>query len=211
MREAHFASQSRGFSRMPVSREFRTVYKSLLRIARDFDAHPAARCLIFRVPPTLNENIIKSPSSVYYSQVLEDFMPSANFHFGRGHKTLTEIVRAEARVDYPRWTIMLDDRMNCAYHTIRKLSTIWNCYESHRRKDGERSDNLSKSIQTIASYHTSDEKLSSTISTSIGPGVLLVSHPLAAKHYKRSLILLLQHDEDGSYGELTSTFPPILV
>ena len=40
----------------------------------------------------------------------------------------------------------------------------------------------------------------STISHDIRPGVLLISHPLAAQHNKRSVILLLQHDKSGSQG-----------
>ena len=43
-------------------------------------------------------------------------------------------------------------------------------------------------------------KIKSTISNDVRAGVLLISHPLAAQHYKRSVILLLKHDENGSQG-----------
>ena len=87
-----------------------------------------------------------------------------------------------------------DERIHSAYLSLRKYSSVWSCYEKHRGardETGAQHENLNKLLNL---------KIKSTISNDVRAGVLLISHPLAAQHYKRSVILLLKHDENGSQG-----------
>ena len=80
-------------------REFVQVYKSLLRLAKKFDRNPAAKCLIFRhTIPSPQSYTFQSASSVYFAEILETFLPDANFYFGSGPNTLVDMVRFQVNI-----------------------------------------------------------------------------------------------------------------
>ena len=200
--------------------ELKIVYRALLKLAMQFDHNPAAKSLIYRIStPTIK------PTS-HYSQLHNVFMGSANFYFKslcvpsfydlviffwvfaayvRLFSYLFILstllynefwflqIRSEFRTEYIG-IYSVDERIHSAYLSLRKYSSIWSCYEKHRGardETGAQHENLNKLLNL---------KIKSTISNDVRAGVLLISHPLAAQHYKRSVILLLKHDENGSQG-----------
>ena len=91
-----------------------------------------------------------------------------------------------------------DERIRSAYLCIRKLSSIWSCYLEHiSTRDGIWGDFNDSSV--FGAFRDI-QKMVSTVTYDIKAGTFLISHPLAAQHYKRSVILLLQHDNAGSQG-----------
>ena len=103
--------------------------------------------------------------------------------------------------------VPVSSRMDSAYHHIRKLSAIYSTFEnSQRALVGER-----ESLQPCSPHrgslrmHQFKEngglaKYSSKRTPKIASGVVLVSHPLAEKHNKRALVLVLNQNEHGTYG-----------
>ena len=91
-----------------------------------------------------------------------------------------------------------DERIRSAYLCIRKLSSIWSCYLEHMSTR----DGIWGGFNDFSVFGAfiDIQKLVSTVTYDIKAGTFLISHPLAALHYKRSVILLLQHDNTGSQG-----------
>lgn len=126
-----------------MRREIRQLYKSLIRLARKFDSSPAAMSLIYRMNINWDH---KSLAGLYYTDILDKFVPKALFYFGSSRTKIIDVIRNEFRASerrVPRGlatgdldvvaeesTISSDDRIDCAYHSIKKLSTIWNWFES---------------------------------------------------------------------------------
>ena len=79
---------------MPNNREIRQLFKALQRLARKFDGSSAAKSLIYRISaPTHGARLeSKSVAGVYYSTVLDQFLPNANFFFGNSNISLSDLV-----------------------------------------------------------------------------------------------------------------------
>ena len=57
--------------------ELKLVYRSLMKLAKQFDTNPASKCLIYRIStPSIK-------SKTYCSRLFDVFFGDANFYFGR--------------------------------------------------------------------------------------------------------------------------------
>ena len=65
------------YPNMSRRNELKVVYRSLMKLAMQFDTHPAAKCLIYRIStPSIN-------SKTYCSKLFDLFLGDANFYFER--------------------------------------------------------------------------------------------------------------------------------
>ena len=194
------------------SRITRTVYKTLLNLAKKFDDNPEAKCLLFRkdysfnTAPINQSNISthKSAAGVYFKTVLDSLFSGGIFMIPTD-RPLRHFIQEEFRKKYAEYST--STRIEVCLHSIRKLSSIWTNFNDYTNAAIYLNRAKSKGSQmNPTDIHSSQITfpLSSSVCLSdtqkIFPGLLLAAHPMVSGHNARSIILVLQHDERMTYG-----------
>ena len=179
---------------MIKNRVSRSLYRSLLKMARNFEESPASKILLYR---TDLYNTNKSAAAKYYTSVLSDLFEKDSYLFQpRGDsKSLVEIVRAESRAANEK--ISSAERLDAGFAALRKLSSLWSIYNTQESDEDEDEDDvLELDDEELSTALDSDVSLAPALSS----GVLLLAHPMLQGPLHRSVILLLEHNSKGTYG-----------
>jgi putative transcriptional regulator len=169
----------------------RIMYRALYRVARKFDRNPQAKSLIHR-----SKNGTESPgiSFIYYEEIMNKLLGRRNLflppHLMSFRQLLNEETRKTGGVDNSTKT-------DAAIALIRRLSSVWRSYESIF---DQQSSNLVSSSSKKKSNLPSKDFVRFQEKNDIHPGYILVAHPLVAGPLHRSVILILDHSEKGTYG-----------
>jgi hypothetical protein len=107
-----------------MNRVSRSLYRSLFKIAKNFDDAPSSKALLYR--KTL-DNTSKSVSSVYYTNLLDQLFEKKSYLYQpKGDvKSLVELVRVGSR-DVNDATLSV--RLDAGFAALRKLSMLWNSF-----------------------------------------------------------------------------------
>ena len=160
----------------------KTLYSALLRLAISFDKKRASKALIYRVKL---EREFKSPSTSYYSSILEQILGSSTFYPpNRIDNSLRAIVRLEFRKESSQ--VLVSDRITAGFAFLRIFSKLWSQYE--------------KSIGRSRKRIPKEEKFKVSLVNKLENGVMLCAHPMLHSYMQRAVILILEHSEKGSYG-----------
>jgi putative AlgH/UPF0301 family transcriptional regulator len=201
----------------PNHRLTRHLYRALRRLAGRFDDQPLSKLLIYRkAVPLIHKNGVE----LYYATLIDQLVGGSHVLFyplTGGPTSFKNIVHREFR---ERATdIALSDRYDTAFAVLKKFKAIWRNYESLVESEGHVSNgeadakNDSKNVEydyyhQLRPYRSSDSfltahknfALNAQLIPKIEPGRLLVSHPLVQGSLSRAVVLLLMHNDDGSYG-----------
>lgn len=168
-----------------------SLYKSLLRLAGRFDKEPAAKTMLYRSQRPLSRAYseeVLSEGDRYYGRALEKIFHSAIL--------LTPDKASQSFSDFIKHQFRKEDEVNaaskiqCAFRTIRSFSSVWSMYSKY-------------SIPNAIPQHAVNPRparVPRILTDDLCPGVVLAAHPMVHGPLSRAVILLLQHDADGSYG-----------
>lgn len=169
----------------PNSSVIRTLYAAIYRLAVKFDQKRASKALLYRLTPSADRRYYKTSSTFYYSTILDQILGSQMFYSpNRIDNSFKSFVRSEFRRVTPE--ISAADRITAGFAFLRKFSTLWVQYENSTGRPRKR---ISKDEKFVIQYCN---KLSS--------GVMLCAHPMVPGYMQRAIVLLLEHNEHGSYG-----------
>ena len=176
---------------MAKNRVARSLYRSLLKIARNFEETPACKVLLYR---TDLYNTNKSAAAKYYTNVLSDLFEKDSYLYQPkgGSKSLVEIIRVESRTVSDK--ISNAERLDAGFAALRKLSSLWSIYNTQESDDEGDSNNPGDE------EHFSALESEVSLAPALSSGVLLLAHPMLQGPLHRSVILLLEHNSKGSYG-----------
>eukprot|EP01036_Dinobryon_divergens_P033630 gene33630-43465_t len=219
------------------------LYRSLLRLGKKFDSNPGARCLIYRdsnyhfsPPYRPYQKVVHASKSVeYYGSFLDILLGERNFYHPLNQSyesadltTLESLIRNEfsIRTDHELTEV---ERKDVAFAALRKLSSIWNSYQSSRSVSSESpakshdkklkvqkveeekvesvEENVSESIrqpstwQGFSHFQSIQVPLAMEKVDKLSCGVTLVAHPLLPGPLRKACVLILEHSAaHGSYG-----------
>jgi len=140
---------------------------------------------------------------------------------------LQDLVRREFRKHYSQYQI--EDREDAGFAAMRKLNTLWRCYtsigslaseeddEDEEEEDDDEEDEgedaqdeaiAAAAVAVAVEGGTALGKDSVLLTTSLLveeseyllPGIVLVAHPMVQGPLSRSVVLILEHNTNGSYG-----------
>jgi hypothetical protein len=80
----------------------------------------------------------------------------------------------------------------------RKLTSVWNTYKKSNSSINNSINNNNNSDSS--SSNNNDIEIDTNIYPVIQPGILLVAHPLLTGPLRHSVILVLEHDDNCTYG-----------
>ena len=115
----------------------RSLFKSLLKIAKNFDQHPAARALIYR---KMTINAMNNPVQTYYTELLDRILgPNRQLYQPSGTvPSFVELVRLESRKPYSiNHQFSASIKVDTGFAALRNLSSIWNNYSSFDEDESE--------------------------------------------------------------------------
>lgn len=195
-----------------------TLYRSLFRVCHQFDKFPATKALLYRKSPIhLNSNSVfddndvqpiqgieegsvdiqVDPTKTYYDSVLRDAFEDDHSIFLTPSKRLYQknsfqtFLREQFRNSDS--TIPETNRVEAAFNFLRNLQSLWN-----HTKDFP--DLLTTAENNYRNSEISNNKIFPVLTNSICPGVVLLSHPLIPGALNQSVVLVLEHNQKGTYG-----------
>lgn len=177
---------------MIKNRVTRSLYRSLIKIARNFDNAPAAKTLLYR---TDLYNMNKAPAAIYYTNILGKLFEKDSYLLKPKDDNISfvDLIRAESRAVHAG--ISSSDQLDAGFAAMRKLSSLWGIYNNNDNDNEEDEEQDCDEIVPEVSLNSDV-----TLSTSLASGVLLLAHPMLQGPLHRSVILLLEHNSKGSYG-----------
>ena len=108
----------------------RSLFKSLLKIAKNFDEHPAARALIYR---KMTLHAMNNPVQNYYTELLDRILgPNRQLYQPSGTvSSFVDLVRLESRKPFSvNHQFSASTKVDTGFAALRNLSSIWNNYSS---------------------------------------------------------------------------------
>ena len=162
----------------------KSLYGSLLRLAAKFDKNRPAKFMIYR--PVISDKDFQSSSTLYFAAIVDKILKKSTFYPPSNiDMSFKELVRSEFRESSIKLSHI--DRINTAFAVLRKFSTIWAQFES---------TTLSSSVKK----NDKDDKFSIASTSGIQRGVMLCAHPMVSGPMQRAVVLLLEHNDEYSYG-----------
>lgn len=169
----------------------RVVYRALYRLARKFDQNPNSKCLLHR--SALAED--SSPIAGYYTSVVENLLGRKVLTLPSQSPSFVEVLRKEARRET---TESVQIKTEAGLSLMRKMTSVWKSYkdlvESVDKRDITgtiKRDDIGGPTKGFIPFKERNDVL---------PGHVLIAHPLLAGALHRSVILVLENSEKGSYG-----------
>jgi hypothetical protein len=183
-----------------MTRVSRSLFRSLLKIAKQFDNSPSSKALIYRKSLS---NLDKGASSIYYTELLDKLFKKESYLYQPwGDVTsLRELIRTHSHHDDKKTSE--SDRLDVGFAVLRKLSSLWNSFISLDNNEYGECDYEDLSDNAKHFSEMSDSLLMSNrvaLSENLSSGVILVAHPMLQGPLHRCVILLLEHNSKGSYG-----------
>lgn len=155
-----------------------------MRIARKFDTNPASKALIFR--PSSIKSDYTSAATMHYSHILNGFLSNGKFYLpSKSGVSLQSVLKSEFAMYHS--TISISDRIDAAFTTLKKLSSIWSRYE------------LENAIFKHSNWNIKPN-FNVEIAKNLEPGVILCAHPMIYGTKHRSLVLILECTKERVYG-----------
>lgn len=209
---------------MTNKKAVRQLFRALLRLGLRFDRNPAAKLLFYRKSTPAAQDVLAHQqqetraSASYYSNALvpmlfkqEDQLEEQHdvaklFHpRNQGTVNLYKLVRREFRK--PCDSVLETDRIDAAFIAVRKLSSLWTSFLAMNVVGGSKD----KMPQQKGSPHdvcallpktdnAQGTAIDITETSSLLPGIIIVAHPMVQGPLKRAVILVLEHNTEGSYG-----------
>jgi putative AlgH/UPF0301 family transcriptional regulator len=168
---------------MSGNRVVKTLYCALLRLAMKFDKKRASKSMIYR--PYVSDREFKSHSTQYFASIVDKILDKGTFYNpSRMDLSLKALVKSEFRKNSMK--VESQVRINAAFAILRKFSSIWAQFEETTPITAKR---LSK-----------EDRFKVSLTSDINKGVLLCAHPMVNGAMQRSVVLLLEHTTDYSYG-----------
>ena len=185
------------------------LYRSLLRLGKQFDKYPQSKLLIYRKRALdfkqqklgQQQTAELHAASIYYSNELLDALfanrNTAKLFHPNCNETISieKIVRNEFRQAHNTYSVT--DRVDAAFAAVRRLSSLWKFFttniiegKSVEVDDSSRDEKREKQLLTFKVGEAENLK----------PGVILAAHPMVQGPLRRAVVLLLEHGEQGSYG-----------
>lgn len=172
-----------------------SLYRSLLRLAGKFDGAEPAKALLFR--SSYPKNLDCTTGDGYYNTVVDRIFDKALLWAPEKLSfSLSDVIKSEFR---KQKDISLDIRMQGAFKGIRKFSSVWSTYDKAIAREGEVGVGQQEPMlpprtpaAAVCQPFTGFDRVFS--------GVVLAAHPLVHGPLSRSVVLILQHDSNGSYG-----------
>jgi putative transcriptional regulator len=191
-----------------------SIYRALIRLGSRFDGSPTSKYLLFRKTAHIRpeaQSRLSTAARYYQEGVLQHLFSDENkklFIPTENSKNITSIIKSEFRNNDSSFTNTA--RLDAAFAVIRKLSTVWQAYKAmiqnnsqldlknnDNSKLNEAGDGVSDGIILVDSK---DIILPAKCSDIVKPGIVLAAHPMVKGPLHRSVILVLEHNEQGSYG-----------
>ena len=176
----------------------RKLYRSLLLLAKNFDEAPSSKALLYR---TATASVKKSATSQYYNDLLDRFLQKDS-HLYRpvgetSARSITSIVKDEFREKEAK--IAMSSRIDTGFALLRKLTVIWKFFVE---VDAESivDDLESSEGPRLDACPASMKNLEVSFATKITAGTIILAHPMLQGPLHRSVILILNHSDKGSYG-----------
>jgi putative transcriptional regulator len=163
------------------------LYRSLLRISSLFDKSPSAKSIIY-LKHQVKDEVNSDGVGQYYSSIVKEYIKNRLFYHPSlsSSDSMHDFVKKQFRQQNP--SIVLSDRIDAGFGFLRKLTSLRASYESHARGLVAKVAPLNVPFPVV------------TLAEAPLSGVLLVSHPMVQGPLQRSVILILDHSETGSYG-----------
>jgi hypothetical protein len=200
---------------MGNNKMIKALYKSLFRLAQKFDNNTTSKALLYRPPPSSSsaDSVFRSASQIHFNAILDKILGRQRlfYHPSRMDQSLKAIVRKEFRNSKSK--ISLNSRLDVGFSLLRQVSTLWVNYEQEVQ--------YRAAVDSIMKEHSATALLSSPPSPSkqqsnkkkkeskldvtpapvtVQAGVLLAAHPMLHGDMHRSLVLVVEHSEEHSYG-----------
>lgn len=166
----------------------RSLYRVLWRLSRRFDSNPIAKLLIHR------QVVYNSTTNIeigYFNVLLTKILGNRQLFLPKNAPKFVNVLRNEARTPSLA-SASLKQRTDAGFGVIKKLSGVWKSYTSINLPAIQWiADATAKSLTTLPTFAETEVPQQ---------GLLLLAHPLVSGPLHRSVILLLEHSEKGSYG-----------
>lgn len=187
-----------GMNRQVILRLYRSIY----RVLGNFERHPELYALVHMKRPMqltpIGEKRLKKPTQaeIFYSVKLRKLMsdnfvlPLQGVSFASS-EDVQESVLEKIKKEFRLHCIEHSESVRVAggFTLLRRLSDIWEDYKKHQKQQAKKS---------IVPYSTDIGNVS--YASQLAPGVMLAANPLLFGPLKRSVILILKHDVEGTYG-----------
>jgi putative AlgH/UPF0301 family transcriptional regulator len=185
------------------------LYRSLLRLGRRFDRFPSSKGLVFRRNTFTDDQSNDGSLSRYYNQIISKvflsdtaiFLSPSKYRSEGREYSFQSIIQREFRYSNEICGFNTLQRIDVSFIFLKKMSSLWNSY-----KHSVDADTIA--ISTAARSVVEKKQLNVNLSSSLSPGLILVSHPLLPGCLHRSVILLLEHSSKGSYGVIINRHFP---
>lgn len=148
-------------------------------------------------------------AAIYYNNMLNQILLPEKYVYtpltSKDRLTFAQIVRKEFRLQIDENTINLRDRIEAGFTVVRKFSSLWKYYLSMGIQPVDNDIHTLDSAEHAAMTSDDTSTGSSTSSnlntlSSLKPGVILLSHPMVDGPLRRAVILIVQHESQGTYG-----------
>jgi hypothetical protein len=209
---------------MGSNKMIKALYKSIFKLAQKFDKNVPAKALLYRLPPVA-EQLFKSSSQLHFTLMMDKLIGRQRlfYHPTRLDQSFKAIVRKEFRNNKSK--ISLNSRLDVGFAMLRQLSTLWVNYDQEVQyilavesitngQDASITDSSDSDSGTDAKKSTKQKKKEdkekqkknkTKINVTAAPaiiqeGVILAAHPMVHGDLHRSLVLVVDHTEEFSYG-----------
>ena len=138
-------------------------------------------------------------SAAYYASILNRILLTDKYVYvplpnTKDRLSFTTIVRDEFRL---KQEVEQQDRIETGFAIVRRFSSLWSFYLSlNQRNVHNIYKNESEKSQDISTIH----KLTVKLTNNLKPGSILLAHPMIDGPLKRSVILVIQNENQGTYG-----------
>jgi putative transcriptional regulator len=179
-----------------TSKLVRSLYRSLLKSGKRLDASPASKATIY-ISPSSHLDDLDDAASKYYHSIIEKVVDKS--HYMSPERCQEVSLSALVRKEFRSCDVNNDVGLDVAIFCVKKMSmltSVFNkCQQSITKPDGSSSREGSHNDGLELNFLEKTEKV-----TLLAPGTLLVAHPMMEGSFRRSVILILEHSDRGSYG-----------
>lgn len=194
-----------------------TLYKAFYKLALKYDKNVPAKAMLYRLPPSSSsaDSVFRSAPQIHFNGILDKILGRQRlfYHPSRMDQSLKAIVRKEFRNNKSK--VSLNSRIDVGFSLLRQLSALWVTYEQEVQYRVDIENMLTEHRASITDTE-SDKKVSSkkkksvsskplkldatTAPVTIQPGVIVAAHPMVHGDMHRTLVLIVEHNEEYTYG-----------